>query len=303
MPDASIHIAVVMACFNRRETTLRCLRSLMAQQSPALRISVHLLDDNSQDGTAQAVREQFPQVNLLAGDGNRFWGGGMFMAMGAAAGAPFDYLLWLNDDVTLKADALARLLDAAAAIAASEPSNLNIIVGAMESAGEGGLSYGGFMRRSWWAPSKLTRVGPHPDSVRRIDTLNGNCVLVSAAVVERIGLIDPTFVHQLGDIDYGYRLARAGGQVWLAPGYVGLCDNNPGGAPWLKAGARIGDRLKVLSSPRGLPIRPWVVFGWRHGGIVGLGSVASMYLMALWRIVSRSSREVTAGAIGRLAPK
>lgn len=296
MPDTPIQISVVMACFNRRETTLRCLRSLFAQQTAAVRLSVHLLDDDSRDGTAAAVREAFPEVDVLDGDGERFWGGGMFLAMQAAVAAPFDYLLWLNDDVTLKPDALARLVAAARTLGDVPGSSaLDVVVGAMETAGDGGgLSYGGFMRTRHWSPSKLRRVGPYSDKPRLCDTLNGNCVLVPAAAVERIGLIDPVFVHQLGDIDYGYRVRRAGGGVWLAPGYVGACDNNPGGAPWLKPGARLRDRLKILASPRGLPFRAWLAFNWRHGGPAGLVALVSMYAKALWVIMSSGPGEPAA---------
>ena len=55
--------AVIMACFNRRATTLRSLASLYGQQ-PVREIRVYLVDDASTDGTAEAVLDRYPSVRL-----------------------------------------------------------------------------------------------------------------------------------------------------------------------------------------------------------------------------------------------
>src|SRR5687767_12507951 len=95
-------IAVLMTCFNRRETTLRCLRSLAEQELPeGCNLRVYLTDDGSSDGTGDAVRSEFPEATVLNGDGNQYWVGGTLMAWDAAR--PADFYLWLNDDVRLRA--------------------------------------------------------------------------------------------------------------------------------------------------------------------------------------------------------
>src|SRR4051812_46438313 len=98
-------IAVLITCFNRRETTLACLRSLGRQALPAgYVLRVFLTDDGSSDGTGDAVRREFPDVTVLQGDGKLYWVGGTMMAWNAAQ--PADFYLWLNDDVRLRAGAL-----------------------------------------------------------------------------------------------------------------------------------------------------------------------------------------------------
>jgi GT2 family glycosyltransferase len=277
--DNQVAIAVVMACFNRRETTLRCLRSLLQQASAEVRIAVHLTDDASPDGTGRAVREAFPQVTVLEGDGERFWGGGMHIAMQSAMKTEFDFMLWLNDDVTLKPNAIERLLSAYRET--STLIHLPVIVGATENPDTGAMSYGGFKRRNRWQPSQLDRIEPDSTEVRHCDTLNGNCVLVPAEVVERVGLIDPIFVHQLGDIDYGYRVASAGGTVLLAPGFIGACAPNIGPPAWRARPMGLRAKLKILASPRGLPAKPWLTFMWRHGGPIALIALLASYAKAL----------------------
>ena len=109
-----IRLAVLLACFNRRETTLQCLNSLFAQDNePFCDIEVFVLDDASSDGTSQAIAERFPSVHLLGGTGSLFWTGGMHKAFEAALKQQFDFYLWLNDDTTLFEWALQRMFETA----------------------------------------------------------------------------------------------------------------------------------------------------------------------------------------------
>ena len=296
-PNTSpLRLAVALACFNRRETTLRCLASLFAQETPTLSLSVHLLDDASTDGTAAAVREQFPRVEIIAGTGSLFWGGGMHAAMQAADRHPYDALLLLNDDVALAPDSLGGMV-AAWRAAAALSAGPNIIVGATTDPATGAISYSGFARTSALNPFKLRRVVPDPSRLLPCETMNGNCVLVPAAVVERIGIIDPVFIHQLGDLDYGYRARRAGASLWIASKPIGTCAANDRPRRWTKPGLSLQQRWQFLTAPLGLPVRPWVVFGWRHAGPLGLVIVALVYAKVVLRDffgLPLGSRKVTA---------
>ena len=281
-PGAPLTIAVALACHNRRETTLRCLASLFAQQTSDLRLSVHLLDDASTDGTADAVRERFPDVEIIEGNGQLYWGGGMHAAMQAAVRHPFDALLLLNDDVALAPDSLTTLLDAWT-VADAGSRVPNIIVGATTDPATDAISYSGFLRTSSLNPFKLRRVAPSPGRLVPCDTMNGNCVLLPAEIVRRIGIIDPVFVHQLGDLDYGYRAVRAGARLWIAPTPIGACAANDRPRRWGKPGLGFVERWRLLDSPLGLPLRPWLAFGWRHAGPLGLAIVAATYGKVLLR--------------------
>ena len=58
-------VSIVIPAFNERENLLRCLASLKAQTYPADRVETLVVDDASTDGTAAAVRQEFPNVRLL----------------------------------------------------------------------------------------------------------------------------------------------------------------------------------------------------------------------------------------------
>src|ERR1700722_11339197 len=101
--------AVLITCFNRREKTLECLSRLF-RSSIANQIDVYLLDDGCTDGTADAVRSQFPQVHIYTGDGSYFWSGGMRLLWDQCGSKPYSGYLWLNDDIVLDDDAFERML-------------------------------------------------------------------------------------------------------------------------------------------------------------------------------------------------
>jgi len=76
----TMDLAVLMAAHNRRDTTLLCLRSLFEGRLDNVHLSVTLVDDGSNDGTADAIRLQFPSVAIIHGDGTLFWSRAMALA-------------------------------------------------------------------------------------------------------------------------------------------------------------------------------------------------------------------------------
>ena len=77
-------LAVVMACHNRRESTISCLRAIQKQRiTDSVSVNVYLLDDGSTDGTSEAVKNEFPDVHLIKGSGQMFWNRGMHKSFSA----------------------------------------------------------------------------------------------------------------------------------------------------------------------------------------------------------------------------
>lgn len=106
MNDNRPLISVCVANYNGMEVIDDCLRSVLAQEG---RIPVEILvhDDASSDGSAVYIRENYPQVRLIASDGNV----GFCVANNRmVAEATGQYLLLLNNDAALYPDALRTLL-------------------------------------------------------------------------------------------------------------------------------------------------------------------------------------------------
>lgn len=260
-----MRIAVLMTCFNRKQKTLEALTSLSMQRSVEhLEVTMILVDDGSQDGTSEAVAGSFPDVVLLQGDGSLFWNGGMRKAFAYALNIGFDGYLWFNDDTVLDEDALHRLIDCADNASLSlRPA---IVVGSVRDPRTGDRSYGGLTKRASRFRLDFVPALPHERNPVRCDTMNGNFALVPASVARQLGNLDKAFRHQLGDFDYGLRATAASIPVILAPGYYGSCSDNPQAGTWRDGSLSLSRRWHHLLSPKGAPVREWLLYTRRHFG-------------------------------------
>lgn len=266
MPVSLPRIAVVIACHNRRAQTLACLNGLHAgnvdRHGQAIaNLQVILVDDGSSDGTATAVSAAFPSTAILRGDGNLFWNRAMHWGLTRARVMQPDYYLWLNDDVRLNQDVLARLLATEVQVSAMSANGVIVVGSTADQTGR--RSYGGALRTSAW---RRFHFAPVFDAEQPIacTVLNGNCVLIPAAVFERVGNLDPAFEHAMGDTDYALRAHQAGVGVWLAPGFIGTCGTQP--VVWQDTARPINERWANLRSRKGLPPQSWWHFTRRHAG-------------------------------------
>jgi GT2 family glycosyltransferase/glycosyltransferase involved in cell wall biosynthesis len=254
-------ILAVLATYGRRDVTLAGLATLVTQRLPeATCIDVLVIDDGSPDDTVAAIRARYPAIEIVQADGSLWWAGAMARGLAAAAAGPSDFHLWLNDDVLLDSDAIARLL------AIHDASPGAVVVGTTRDPIQGGRSYGG-QRLGRHHPFRLEPVVAS-DTATSCDTFQGNIALVPAAVTRRLGGIDPAFigVQGMADTDFGLRATAIGITLLAAPGSHGLCAPNLKSAPWTDRSLPLPERLSAIVGPRGYHWRGWTRFARRHGG-------------------------------------
>ena len=256
-----IRVAILLTCYNRKETTLACLSSLYEQELPEdVSFNVYLVDDGSTDGTEQTVSQHFPRVKIIFGTGSLFWCGGMRLAWEEASQSAYDFFLWLNDDTQLLSNAIDVLVKTAASIKDKELID-SIIVGSCIDPETREYSYGGRLLNK----SELITPSEFP---QECEMINGNIVLVPAGIFKCIGNLSPEFTHTSGDNDYGLRAKKKGFKLWIAPGYQGLCAKNENMEQWANKNIPIKKRLKLLHSPKGQPFYETYIFAKRHKGFL-----------------------------------
>ncbi|HEV2768561.1 MAG TPA: glycosyltransferase family 2 protein [Solirubrobacteraceae bacterium] len=107
--DAAPIFAIVVT-YNRKELLQECLAALRSQTHAPDRVIV--VDNASTDGTAELVRREHLEVELLALSENQGGAGGFHEGLKAAHAAGAEWI-WLMDDDTIPApDALAQLVRA-----------------------------------------------------------------------------------------------------------------------------------------------------------------------------------------------
>jgi N-acetylglucosaminyl-diphospho-decaprenol L-rhamnosyltransferase len=228
-----VHLAIVIVTWNVRQLALDCLQSVYDDLARApFTGQVWLVDNASADGTAQAVREQFPQVRLMEPGENLGFGRGNNLALRAMGfttsdGALPDYVLLLNPDTIVLPGALGAL------VAAMESSGAGL-AGARLVYGDGSFQHSAFAFPGlaqlfidlFPVPARLRESrlnGRYPRSLYQgaepfeVDHPLGATFLLRREAIQQAGLFDERFHLYCEEIDWAMRIRRAGWRVICVP--------------------------------------------------------------------------------------
>jgi GT2 family glycosyltransferase len=276
-------IAVLLACYNRKQKTLHFLERLVKQTSfEKHSIDIYLLDDNSSDGTATAVKEKFPQVDILTGPGNLFWARSMRTIWEhAISKKPYDLFCLFNDDVVLFDDALEKLLKAYQ----QSDNKGTVLIGSTLDPKTNKISYGGnIFRVHPLKNNSYELIEPDESRPVKCEWGNANVLLVDVATVNRIGILPGTYTHFFSDFDYTSTAYRAGLNVLIAPGYYGYCEDDHG-VKWLPRNTSLKERIDYLNSPKGLAYREYLFFIKKHYPAGYIKEFIKLWLKTLFPVI------------------
>lgn len=276
-----------MTCFNRKEYTLRCINTLNEAQSEGIRFNYVVVDDNSTDGTKDAVEElarsRGISAYVLTGTGSLFYSGGMRKGIEwAKANLPdSDFFMLVNDDVRFDSVSVARMITVQERKAPEDgnASKESVLVGATKD-DAGKYSYGGvrYTKGISYIPVKPE------DSDRSCDTFNANCVLIPGNVFMSAPNMDEVYNHSLGDFDYGLSLKRSGASIEVFQEYIGVCNKNKLNGTWNDTSLSIKERIRKKESIKGLPRREWYHFLKKNFGVgTALMKSVTPYIRILFR--------------------
>lgn len=229
-------IVALYTCFNRKLQTLSSLSALydslriynQQAKNGIIELSVVLTDDGCTDGTADAIRQQFPDkdIIILQGTGSLFWAGGMRLAWNEALKRheEWDYYLLVNDDTDLFTTCFIELMNTEAYCRQNyhKEGLVSGITCAKDDVTK--ITYGGDI-----IPNKFNgrqiRLGRSSEP-QIVDLTNANILLVPKEVVDKIGIFYEGYKHGRADNDYSMLARRKGVPVLITPGACGTCEND-----------------------------------------------------------------------------
>jgi GT2 family glycosyltransferase len=209
-------VAVVVLSWNGCEDTLACLRSLAALDPPEPLVIV--VDNGSSDGTADAVREAFPGVELIETGANLGFAGGNNAGITSGLERGASHLLVLNNDIEVDPGFVNALVEEAArhpdagalcsTILFADPPGLIWFAGASFDPHSG---YNG-RQRGYREPDD-GRFAAVVETARAC----GAAMLVPRAVLEAVGLFDEELFLYVEDTDWSLRARAAGYKLYVVP--------------------------------------------------------------------------------------
>jgi GT2 family glycosyltransferase len=240
LPTSQPTLAVVIVSWNTRDLTLDALHTLYADldaNGPATEVWV--VDNASTDGSADAIRTQFPQVRLVASDTNLGFAGGnnhalrlMGFSDQAGASSPDHDLpaavYLLNSDTCTHPGATRTLHDALFSLPRAG------VVGARLTYGDGSFQHSAFhfpglsqlLVELFPLPGRLyesTFNGRYPRSSYQgrepfpVDHTLGATMMLRREVIQQTGLFDEQYFMYCEEIDWSMRIRRAGWEIYCVP--------------------------------------------------------------------------------------
>lgn len=222
MPE--FDLSVTICSWNTRDDLRVCLQSLRDVAHEA-RIEVIVVDNNSEDSSAQMVKAEFPEVKLIALSVNLGFGKGHNKAFEVAAGA---VLFPLNSDAIVHAGCFTRILNFLR-------TDRNIgIVGPKLLNPDGSLQYsarrfptpmaalfrntplGKLFPKNKYTRDYLMTDWAH-DEPRDVDWVSGAGFAFTRELFDQIGGFDERFFMFLEDVDLCYRAHETGKRVVYLP--------------------------------------------------------------------------------------
>jgi N-acetylglucosaminyl-diphospho-decaprenol L-rhamnosyltransferase len=212
------HLSIVIVTFNSTADITRCLESLTTSP-PRMAHEIIVVDNASSDGTADRIRERWPDVRVMDAGGNIGFARANNLGIRVASGA---LVLVLNPDTVAGGaaiDALAACLDAHPGIGAAGPR-------IVDGHGRPELSWGPMISPLAEARQKLLVVGHdrgwrlasaaverRTTESRDVDWVSGACLMARRDDLQAIGLFDERFFLYTEDVDLCARLRAHGKRV------------------------------------------------------------------------------------------
>ena len=220
----NVRVEIVTPVHNRRDITLQCLRSLARITSSGLNVHTIIVDDGSTDGTSEAISKNFPEVEIVPGDGNLWFTEGTNVGVRAALRHNPDYILTINDDSVFDRDFLKYMVETAEKYPRSVVGSLLLLWDTphklFQTAPQWNTFAGGWRH---WQNQTIWTVPKKPFEV---DLIVGNCVLFPAGAFEECGLMDSRRYPNFGDAEYTPRLKRNGWRLLIEPRARVFCQPN-----------------------------------------------------------------------------
>ena len=204
-------VSVIIVNYNGLKYLEPCFNSLFKVDKDNFSLDIIMVDNLSNDGSVNFVKENFPEIEIIENDTNNY-ANALNLGIEKSKG---DYIAILNNDTTVEKNWLRGLMAAMdrderigavqSKILFSDGKTINSV--GVEEVEDFYFRDIGFDEKD---------VGKYEEEKER-EYFSGGSVLLRRGCVESVGNFDEDFVMYMEDIDYSIRCRDKGWKIFYAP--------------------------------------------------------------------------------------
>lgn len=217
-------LSVIIVSYNTRAETMACVQSILDHKGK-LNVEIIIVDNCSTDGSAAALREAFPEINVIDSPANGGFAYGNNIGLEHSHG---EFVLMLNPDTIIIDGGLIGAIDylkshpEIGALGANisypdgQPQNSLIRFLSLKT-----LFFLIFVPSNWAVHSPF--MGDHryggvdADKITKVDSVMGSFMLMPRSIIETVGGLDHRFFMYGEECEFCHRITASGKQVVYYP--------------------------------------------------------------------------------------
>ena len=217
-------LSIIIVSWNVRDLLEKCLQSI-ARNPLYFQTETFVIDNNSNDGTAEMVAKKFPQVRLIANSNNLGFAKANNQGIRQAVG---DYILLLNPDTELFPDTLSKSIEF---MASHQDCG---IMGPRMLYGDRKLQPSVRRFPTFWPIflmlTKTPKVFKNIKAINNylatdfdyneeqtVDQVECAYMFITRGVIDKIGFLDERYFNWFEEVDFCLQTKKAGLQVYYNP--------------------------------------------------------------------------------------
>lgn len=208
-------VAIILVNWKQYAVTADCIRSL--QQVMGIKYDIILIDNKSEDNSAEMFNRHFPEIRLIEANANLGFAGGNNLGIAYAVRENYDYIMLLNNDTIVEPDFLTPLISYM-----EQHPDTGVIQPLIYFQHDRSLVWNGGSYYNRWlsrahTPGYNKRLQPNSTSLQEVDWVTGCAFFTRASIFQELGMLNDRFFMYYEDVDLSFRIKKAGYRLMYQP--------------------------------------------------------------------------------------
>ena len=216
-------VSIIFVNYKTKDLTINAIKSVF-EKTQGIDFEIFVVDNNSQDGSIEAIEKEFPNINIIKSPVNAGFGAANNIAIKQAKGK---YILCLNTDTLLINNAIKIMYDfmekvenqkvaVCGSVLFNKDLTLGICGGNFPNITEIFWKFGlRNILKKQYLKYKLTLTANEIDKQSNIDYVTGADILFRKSVLDEVGLFDEKFFMYFEETDLCKRIRDKGYDIKL----------------------------------------------------------------------------------------